>query len=54
MLYEFHKLQAFQKLHESEINNVLLSLMTFRKFIDFITKTVYTKASKTVYINVTQ
>jgi hypothetical protein len=35
MLYEF------KKFHESEINNVFLLLMAFRKFIDFIRKTVY-------------
>ncbi len=41
MFYEFHKLQEFQKLHESKINKVFLLLMAFRKSRDLVTKTVY-------------
>ena len=40
MLYEFQKLQEFQKLNESEIEKVFLLLMAFRKSRDLITKIV--------------
>ena len=41
MFHELQMLYEFQKFHESEINNVFLLLMAFRKFIGFITKTVH-------------
>ena len=41
MLYESHKLQESQQLHESEIDKVFLLLMAFRKSRDLITKTLH-------------
>jgi hypothetical protein len=52
MLYESNKLQEFQKLHESEINNDVLLLMVFRKFIDFITKTVYLRLVELTHLGI--
>ena len=43
IFYESHKLQEFQKLHESYINNVFLLQMELRKYRDLVTKTVHIK-----------